>query len=413
MTEKKPPKDAADVLEAGGVLVPTFEPTGDEQQPQPTEARQELKLPDIAAICAGIPGSHQRVRSYCAPLDAITGGGLQTGKLVIVGGPPGVTKTGWVLATVVEMATRGRETRNGTKPVLVYYVAGDEPRSGIYSRVAQMRGTTRAALDDEDTAVSGPAWDAAARALLAIGDRFVVWDPSEDEGTVERFAVHGQERAKEMGASFVLAVDSLQTAPFDADIDTVGLSPRERMDGRINALKKLRRGTCVIAISELNRGAYAGPAPEAGLGSFKESSSIEYGADLAMTMRRLKEPEGVIEVTPQKNRLGDVDPFLLRRLPDCTFEPVDASSEDDAFEARESAEEKRVRELADEMQLALAKKWAHGITIGNRDQALELVKGRQALKVKALALLKNEGRITADYRISHTHAGGGERADAA
>lgn len=370
---------------------------------QAVEAAQRLQtgelgrvvVPDPRAICAAIPGNAQRLPTYCQPLDALTGGGLQTGRLVVVGGPPGATKTGLVLALSVEMARRGCETRGGAVPVLTYFVAGDEPRSGIYSRVAQMTGVPRTDLDADDLEVSAPAWSRAGEALGEMSSSFVVWDPEEDRLTVEAIAAHGKARAAELGARFLLVVDSLQTAPFDVNASTAGLSPREQMDARVGALKRLRRGASVVAISEVNRGAYSGQGAEANLGSFKESSGIEYGVDLALTLKRLKTEEGLtIEVTPQKNRLGaSLDPFRLRRRADCTFAVVDMPDPEAVTAARENASEARVREVAEQMHRELLAASARGITVRNRDGLFALVKGRSTQKAQALAALKTQGRI--------------------
>jgi len=372
----------------------------------PHAAQEEpgLIAPDLGAICRAMPGRHRRIVTHCAPLDALTGGGLQTGRLVVIGGPPGVVKTGWALSMAHDMA------RGGT---LVVLIAADEPRAGLLSRLGQMYGISREALDHDDLSISRPAWNLVAERvgeipLLVVFELGV--DPRADG--VEQVGAWARRRAHEMGVPLVIIVDSIQVATFACDVaadhGAREKSLRERMEDRIQALKAMREGACVIAISELNRGAYRQGA-EADLASFKESSAIEYGADLPMTLRRIDaDGDLVIEVTPQKNRLGGLEPFRLRRTSRCTFEGVKmmpAASVGERAEAKHAVREARVAKIGDALALALV--GSSKPVIGQR-ALLRLVRGATEEKKDAIAALKSDGRLVGGGRDPYRIVGAAE-----
>lgn len=356
--------------------------------PKETAAAEELTAPDMAAICRSLPGKHKRIATYCDPLDAATGGGFQTGRIVVIGGPPGVTKTGWALAMGYTMARLGVYTSTGHHPVHVHVIAADEPRDGLLSRLGQMEGMSRSALDDEDVEVSKAAWEHTA-ACLARVPGLTIWDPRVEPVRVEDVARCGAEAAKAAGARLVLIVDSIREAPFSCDDPKVTL--RERIDARMTALRRatLEHNACVIAISELHRGAYSGKEPKADLGSFKESGGIEYKADLALTMARVADPDFfLIAVTLHKSRLGDEPGFRLRRTAQCTFE---VHREPDAVEiAEDIAEESKLEKICNELVLALVR--AKGPVCTRKDMAA-LVKARKADAEAAVSRLITSGRI--------------------
>lgn len=164
-----------------------------------------------------------------------------------------------------------------------------------------------------------------------------VWEPA------------GQPRAADIRAR-ALALDAMSRAdgrrPPVVIVDYLqllappksGVSDKQAMDANVAAMRQLARDlrTCVIAISALNRASYStGVSQE----SFRESSSIEYSADLLLGMqpsgmdrelagvkpdRQAGEARGIIdrfksqavrdiEVKVLKNRMGGVvDPVRLK-----------------------------------------------------------------------------------------------------
>ncbi len=361
-------------------------------------------VPDLAAVCGGMPGKYKRIPTWCEPLDLLTSGGLQTGRVVVLGGPPGAAKSSWTLAMTFEMATRGTVGPAGEAPVIGAYVACDEPRDGMLSRVGQMFGIARSALDDEDVKVSGPAWGAVAAKLASVPN-FLLYDPRADRGAqyIEDVVASAAASAKARSARLVIAIDSIQVAPFRSDLRGTGkaASDRELLEGRIDAVRALadRYGACIIVISEFNRAAYRADA-EADLSAFKGTGKFEYSGDVALTLKRVKGERFVVEVTPLKNRLGsELTRFRLRMTARCRFEaeamPDDdqAPDDDDAKAAKAEAEDARVDEMAEKILTALVKACAKGRELTSRDELSDLVKGTQRLRVRAVTRLKSTGRI--------------------
>lgn len=356
-----------------------------------------LHAPSLSELCVSQAGKYKRIPTTLPVLDEALNGGLQTNRLVILGGAPGVTKTTFALFIAERIA------REGT--TLVYVVAADESREGLLSRLSQMHGARRSQLESEDLVEAGAAWASAAERLRGLEESLVIWDPLEDGITVEQVAEHGKSRLREPEARFdrlVLIVDSLQVAPFDADESGAELTRKQIVDARLVTLKALKDpATCIIAVSELNRGAYSGQGAKPDLGSFKDSGSTEYAGDVLLTLARVKGEDGVIEILPQKSRQGGTDAFRVRRLPDCTFEGL-AMPASEASDRRDGSVDGRVTAMAGQMERALLEAATRGVRVSNREQIFALVPGNQGAKVKALALLKNLGRFVQEkgaYRV--------------
>lgn len=321
-----------------GVVIP-FPPTA----PPPTA------IPNLAAICRTQAGRYRRIHTYCEPLDRLTRGGLQTKRLVFVGGAPGANKSTWTLSMALDMARYGVRTTQGYRPVMVAFMACDEPRDGMLSRLGQMFGCNRDDLENEDTQVSGPAWEYVARQLDAVPN-LLVFDPREDAvaQTVESVAYQAHVRAASLGARFVLVVDSVQRARFQIDVVGEEGTPGG-LAARVEALRKLCTDLdcCVICTTELNRPAYSqGAKPD--MTGFKGSGSIEYQGDLALMLQRVEAND--YDVTPVKNRISSgaesLEPFRLRRdVPRCRFVPV--PREDAGPDPRAEAE--RMQRVEDQL----------------------------------------------------------------
>jgi KaiC/GvpD/RAD55 family RecA-like ATPase len=369
------------------------------QQPDSAPA-PELSTPDMAAVCRSLPGKHKRIRTYCEPLDAATGAGFQTGRIIAIGGPPGVTKTGWALAMSYAMARLGVQTSTGQHEVHVHVFAADEPRDGLLSRLGQMEGVTRSDLEDEDPFVSRPAWELLATRLAAV-PQLSIWDPRVERVTVEDVAAHAARRARADGARLVLVIDSIQQAPFACDDPRA--STRERVEARMRALRRIsvEHDACIIAISELNRSAYSGREAKADLGSFKEAGGIEYTADLAMTLARVADPDlFLVQVTLHKSRFGDEPGFRLRRTPQCTFE---VHSEPEAVDLDATvAEEARLEKLCNELVLALVRSKG---PVTTRNDLVTMIRAKRQDAQAAVSRLITSGRIEGGkgtpFRVSY------------
>lgn len=378
----------------------------------PASKVRKLAPPDIDAICKAQPGKHLRIPTLCPPLDRYTGGGLQTGRFITIGGAPGVRKTSYALAMAHAIASAE------SPRALCVFIAGDEPRDGLLSRIGQMAGMSRSALDDEDLANSVPSWDFVAQHMKTVPN-LVLFDPTADHVTVEEVAEWAGAEARRTNARLVLIVDSLQTAPFSCDSTGDGgreKSVREKVNDRVKMLKRIKEHerACVIVISELNREGYR-TGQKADLSSFKESSDIEYGADVAMAIVGIKSEDGVdknlVEVTLLKNRLGPNDvAFKLRRTARCTFETeeqLEAEMENVRSikaerEAKEAAEfERRTKACAERLLKALVSLKGQ---VRTRDDLQALVKEQRRVVQRAVSQLLADDRIRKDkngcYRVA-------------
>lgn len=355
-------------------------------------AAKQLARPSLAGICATLPGKYKRIPTYVEPFDAEMNGGLQTGRIVVFGGPPGVTKTGLALAMTYEQARRGVVVKGAVHPILVAYIAGDEPRDGCLSRLAQIEGLLRSDLDNEDRDISVPAWAQAAERIGAV-DTFTIWDTREDPATVESITEYTAEQAAAINGRVVVVVDSLQVTDFAIDSTTADKSLREQMNARMKVLRALsiKHGVCFVVLSELNRSGY-GQNRAADIASFKETGGIEYGVDVGVLLSRVKKEAGfVIEANIVKSRLGESDvQFRLERTARCTFRPVEMPDAEDIELARLSKVTADHDRMAEQIVQALL---VAKVAPTSRPDLLALVTGANDIKSAAVTTLITNGRI--------------------
>jgi plastocyanin len=297
------------------------------------------------------------------------------------------------------------DAATGHQRVRVHYVAADEARDGIVSRLGQMECETRGDLEDEDISVSGPAWERVAVAITETVPDLTVWDPYCDDHRLEEILTFAARQARDEGARLMIFVDSIQTAPFDRDAPDHGArekSIREQTEGRVKYLRAYanREGACVVLISELSRAGYS-KGNKAGMEHLRESGKLEFGADFIAMLKRVRtedESDFIVEVSVEKNRMGDAPAvFRVKRTDRCTFEPAelpDHSAEADDNRARKlAADEAKVREFVPHLVRALRQSSAR---ITKRDGLNTLLRGKgavQTLVVKVVSAAINGRHI--------------------
>ncbi|WP_437600307.1 DnaB-like helicase C-terminal domain-containing protein [Sorangium sp. So ce590] len=296
-----------------------------EQQPS------KVAPPNLAELCGTFPGVFKRIPTGIEPLDNATGGGFQTSRFIVIGGAPGANKTSLLTSLGYNWASRGVAVNGQRHEVLVVIFATDEPRHGILSRIGQMYGLSRADLDSEDTGVSGPAWANLRDRLSDTGDNLAIFDSRFENVSVEDVIEWAAANAK--GRRVAVIVDSLHSAPFS--LDDPAQDSRLKMEARVKRMTYLatKHKICLIATSELNRGSYRNRVQaenSSDLAAFKESSGIEYGADLGLLLRSVPEGKGlVIDVSIAKNRLGPNEiKFRLERGARLDFREVPIPEEE-------------------------------------------------------------------------------------
>lgn len=271
----------------------------------------------------------QRMATGFASLDEATRGGVPLGRVVVLAGAPGAAKTGLSVYLASQWERAG---------CAVVYLASDEPAEGVITRLGQNAGFSRDGLESE-----GAAGDAirAEFARRSADRAMAVIDPDADTSMctiedAERALLHlAGDRPR------VLVVDSLQTARCAAADGAESL--RERIDAKLAVIKAIaKRGTLVIAISEMSRAGYRSNSRGdniSALAAGKESGSIEYGASLLLGLRSVAGETGMVDVEVAKNRLGGSKPELRLRLDfdRASFAEVDRPESSDDDDAKQAA----------------------------------------------------------------------------
>lgn len=235
--------------------------------------------------------------------------GIPTGSLMVIVGGPGSRKTGLGTHFADHLSRLG---------AAVMFMACDESRKNVVTRLGQRAGFSRAGLRAKDDA--GAATRAGLRRYEAdLGRilRITELDDDDDAQTIED--AHAELVRAAGDRSRVLIIDSLQTVPCAAAdaLPVTAENQRLRVDAKLRVLKRLKRtGTLIVVISEVSRGFYNGSQKriekEHVLSAGKESGGIEFGVDLLLGLVRSKAAEDDIELVVAKCRIGREPRFWVR-----------------------------------------------------------------------------------------------------
>lgn len=249
-----------------------------------------VELPTLGECVPKIAEFGPRLSLGLPGLDEATRGGLPAGKIVLLLGAPGSSKTNYSTYLADSWERAG---------CAVVILAADESRESIVTRLGQLDGHPRELLEGEDDGRRNAfIRNAAGRSIYAI-------DPFADKISLEEAHRHlvrlaGNDRPR------VLVVDSVQTVPCDAadELET----PTEVVKAVMLVLDGFARaGTTIVAISEMSRAGYRTGARDkdiSALGAGAESRKVEFTAHLLLGLRPVKDAVGQVDVEIAKNRLG-------------------------------------------------------------------------------------------------------------
>lgn len=290
------------------------------------------RAPTLEECIPGIAQTGPRLPIGLPTLDEATRGGIPMGRFISVIGAPGASKTNlstW-LCDSWERAGCG-----------VLYVAADESRESIVTRIGQLDGHDRELLEGVDPGRRNAfARNARGRALKVIdpfGDRIML-EQCEAE------LVH-----LSAGRPRVLIVDSLQRVPASgaAAFET----KREQLEYIVELLDQIaKRGTLVIAISEMSRAGYRTGKRDtdiSALAAGAETRAIEYASHLQIGLKPVRSERGIIDLEVAKNRLGPDKPEIRLSLDfaSLAFREVPRPADDDADRERVKSSALRTRVL--------------------------------------------------------------------
>lgn len=280
-------------------------------------------VPSVADRARALRPAGERFPTGFPALDAAMRGGIPKGKVIVVLGAPGASKTNFCTRLLDHWERAG---------CYAMYLAADEASEMIVVRLGQLAGWNRDALEDENPAVR----DGFARA--AEGRNYLVVDPSEDRVSLE--AAEKLLILKAGDRPRVLVVDSLQTILCEAADGAE--SPMERVKAVIHTCKRMAaRGTIVVAIGEMSRAGYANGdrhKDRSALSAGKETGDVEYAAHVILGLRSVPEHVGQIDVEVAKNRLGRDKPDVRLVLDFDTLAMRETSAPDVDHERRARAD---------------------------------------------------------------------------
>lgn len=271
---------------------PIDEPPPEAYEDEPDVAEAESPSPDAGILRPAadfLPASPDLAKRYptgFAPVDRLTRGGIPSGKLVVLVGPPGTGKT-----TLGAQMSFGL-TKQGCH---VAILPMDEGPEAISIRLGQMLGFDRTRLE------AGNPDEIIAAATALAQYRIKIADPYSADATFERFL---SDFLAELGdAQGVLVLDSAQTI-------TISAKPREGLREGVKALvdrmllESRRNRLIILLCSQANRAFYRSRKPSENsdpMTAGSETSALEYRPDLSLVLTG-KAADTTVFVP--KNRLG-------------------------------------------------------------------------------------------------------------
>ena len=285
------------------------------------EARQrlgEVRAGEVAPLAAGVQGLLDRLAEVAAAR-AATGRpviGLTTGlggrldevlngwcpeRTYVLGGEPGVGKTSLALASAIAAAKQGA--------CAVYYDCENGPDALLLKALAAQANVS--ASDYERGFGDLNVLRQAAQDMAPILRLLFVVDARATQITPDQLLARAAKaRAMARTNDALVIIDYLQKLYVPAEAYQRFQADRRReVEVASGACRRIAATlNCpVLAVSQLNRNAYARPGEDRTLGQsmagLKESGQVEYDADAILTLGRTKEPN-VIRVEIVKNRQG-------------------------------------------------------------------------------------------------------------
>lgn len=283
------------------------------------------------------PRDMVRMESPFPFLNKATRGGIPSGILTTILGAPHSGKTALAQQILKSASEKG---------YLCVALHRDEGRWAASVRLGQQLGLNRDRLESRDP----EEMDSYKKALQNL--KILVPDCDSPEWTLERSLAFCEREAA--GKPWFLLVDSIQSVYMDA----VGRNTREEIEAKMRILEGgAKRGGFVVAISEMNRGAYRHKDPKENsnpMAAAAESRAIEYVSRLMISL------EGSIDASITanivKNSPGGVrEPFFLKFDTDrATFQEIDQDGAEGIREIKVHADQSaRKKRLEDKIVKAL------------------------------------------------------------
>lgn len=243
---------------------------------------------NIAMDLYGMNVTRECISTGLANLDAATGGGLPEGALTVLGAGSSSGKTTLAVQVADHIAASGRA---------VLFVTIEQSRHELVAKsLSRMMKQTKKPNGGYYVASASHIMSAAERsrwaqdktnALLTCCTRYT----QEVAPHMHYLETDGQPTVEQIRAAYkalcepgkpkpVLLVDYLQLLKAKDE----RMTDRKAVDVNVMELRQLAREMCtaVLVISSINRQSYS---EGAGMGAFKESGGVEYGADLAMMLQ--------------------------------------------------------------------------------------------------------------------------------
>lgn len=240
-------------------------------------------------VLASISADKERFATGFPPLDSrIRGGGVPTGRIVTIGGPPSAGKTTIVCDIALNMAQK----------MPVFALFADEGRSQAVIRMAVMLGIGVDKAEEGGEEVS--------KAMLErMGERGI-YCAKPDTVTSTAEEVFAYVASKVAGLPALVILDSTQTIPPSRAVIGEDLRTRIIRFMGMTRIAAEKYKLIVLLTSQSNRASYRMKRTADNshdMASFAESASIEFLSDVALVLGLPDQETEIVRANLVKNRL--------------------------------------------------------------------------------------------------------------
>lgn len=227
---------------------------------------QDVQTPRYKPISSGIK-----------TLDRATGGGFINESVVMLGAAPGMGKTALISQVCENIAAAGAAD--------VLYINLEMSREVLLARSIARIANERGGTVTVNEILRGYKWDAGTREVIAMAaDEYkasiaghLIYNPGKPETDLDKIMEKIENERRRIGHAPIVCLDYLQLLTGRKDEDTIDVIKRAMQTFKQYANDN---HTIVFIVTANNRDSMK--TGESGLNSGRDSSNIEYGADLHM-----------------------------------------------------------------------------------------------------------------------------------
>lgn len=244
---------------------------------------------------------YQPIKSGITSLDRATGGGFIRESVIMLGAAPGMGKTALISQVCENIAAAGEAD--------ILYLNLEMSREVLLARSIARIANANGKTVTVNEILRGYEWDTGTREIIGMAaDEYkstiaghLIYNPGKPETDLDKIMGKIEDERRRLGHAPIVCLDYLQLLTGKPDEDTIDVIKRamQTFKGYAND-----NHTIVFIVTANNRDSMK--TGESGLNSGRDSSNIEYGADLHMGLEYASVGSTIKEITEGEDGEPDV-----------------------------------------------------------------------------------------------------------